>query len=109
MGLFSSAVEVPAVTGTDILRKALCARLFKGALGRIAQDYGCGIAQLESFARDQGDLPPELKQADIVNGLTTVYCPIVFADATLSPRGRALQLDNFSTRVYTQLTTQGAY
>ena len=63
MSFFSSAAEVPAVTGTDILRQALAARLFKGALGRIAQDYGCGIAELESFARNAGDLPSELKQA----------------------------------------------
>ena len=52
---------------------------------------------------------PDLQQADIVNGLTTAYCPIVTADNRLVGDQKAWQLDNFSTRVYTQLTTKGAY
>jgi hypothetical protein len=62
MGIFSSAVEVPAVTGTDILRRGLYARLAKGALARIARDLTVGIERLEAFARNQGELPPEVKQ-----------------------------------------------
>jgi hypothetical protein len=49
-----------AVTGTDVLRGALYARLHKGALPLLARDLNVGIARLEDFARGQGKLPPEI-------------------------------------------------
>ncbi len=52
---------------------------------------------------------PKLEQADIVNGLTQAYCPIVQNDQTLPPSQRAWQLTRFADQLYVQLTTGGKY
>jgi len=52
---------------------------------------------------------PDLKQEQIVNGLTVAYCPILAADDRVRPGSKSWQLGNFSARVYTQLITHGAY
>lgn len=65
MSFFSPAkVETPAVTGSDLIRRGLAARMHKGALGRLARDYGTGVERLESYARNEGTtLPAPLLQA----------------------------------------------
>ena len=50
---------------------------------------------------------PHVAQADLVNGLTIAYCPVVTNDAHLSPPQRIEQLDQFSETLYTQLTQKG--
>ena len=52
---------------------------------------------------------PGLEQADIVNGLTIAYCPIVESDDTVSPDQKPWQLTHFAQRLYVQLTTDGNY
>ena len=52
---------------------------------------------------------PDLEQADIVNGLTIAYCPIVAGDQSVSPDQRPWQLTHFADRLYVQLTTNGKY
>ncbi len=52
---------------------------------------------------------PDVEQADIVNGLTIAYCPIVESDETVSPDQKPWQLTHFAQRLYVQLTTNGKY
>jgi len=47
-----------------------------------------------------------LGQADLVNGLTAAYCPIVMGDQTLPPEQRVWQLQHFATLVYTELASK---
>ncbi|WP_419729659.1 c-type cytochrome [Lichenicola sp.] len=60
------------------------------------------IAKVKSAA-------PQIKQADIVNGLATAYCPVVATMPGLNPDQRVWQLTHFMERVYVQLTTNGTY
>jgi mono/diheme cytochrome c family protein len=50
---------------------------------------------------------PGLPQADIVNGLTLAYCPIIRQDTRLPEQQKITQLDGFSERVYSELKTNG--
>jgi len=50
---------------------------------------------------------PHVAQADLVNGLTIAYCPIVIKDARLSPAQRIEQLGQFAETIYTQLSQKG--
>jgi mono/diheme cytochrome c family protein len=50
---------------------------------------------------------PKATQADIVNGLTLAYCPIVRQDANLPEPLKISQLDEFSERVYSELKGNG--
>lgn len=50
---------------------------------------------------------PQAKQADIVNGLTALYCPIVEHDPNVPDNLKVPQLDHFSDRVYSELKTNG--
>ena len=52
---------------------------------------------------------PSMEQADIVNGLTQAYCPIVQNDASVPADARVWQLTHFADRLYVQLTTGGKY
>ena len=52
---------------------------------------------------------PTAEQADIVNGLTYAYCPVVAEDNSVAPDQRAWQLTHFADRLYVQLTTNGKY
>jgi hypothetical protein len=48
-----------------------------------------------------------LAQADVVNGLTAAYCPIVTGDTALQPQQRLVQLQQFAILVYGQLHGSG--
>lgn len=50
---------------------------------------------------------PQAAQADIINGLTAAYCPVVVADTTIPPELKAARLDQFSVLTYTQITDKG--
>ena len=50
---------------------------------------------------------PNAGQADIVNGLTLAYCPIIRHDGQLPEAQKITQLDQFSQRVYSELKTNG--
>jgi hypothetical protein len=50
---------------------------------------------------------PQAQQADIVNGLTEAYCPIIRQDAQVPAPQKVIQLDNFSERLYSALKTNG--
>ena len=50
---------------------------------------------------------PHAAQADIVNGLTLAYCPIVRQDANIPEPQKITQLDEFSERVYSELNSNG--
>jgi mono/diheme cytochrome c family protein len=50
---------------------------------------------------------PHAARADIVNGLTLAYCPIIRQDAKLSDQQKVARLDEFSERVYSDLQSNG--
>ena len=50
---------------------------------------------------------PDASQADIVNGLTLAYCPIVRQDPNIPEERKVTQLDEFSERVYSYLKSNG--
>jgi mono/diheme cytochrome c family protein len=50
---------------------------------------------------------PQAQQADIVNGLTLAYCPVVRQDKSIPEPQKVTQLDQFSERVYSELKSNG--
>jgi mono/diheme cytochrome c family protein len=50
---------------------------------------------------------PHAQQADIVNGLTNAYCPIIKQDPQVTGAQRVIQFNNFSDQVYSVLTSKG--
>ncbi|MBE7210779.1 MAG: cytochrome c, partial [Gluconacetobacter diazotrophicus] len=67
------------------------------------------LQTVDSITKTVRQQAPDLTIAQITNGLTTAYCPVVFADPTVAPGKKSWQLGNFSTRVFTQLRTNGTY
>lgn len=55
-------------------------------------------------ARAKGEAP-NASRADLVNGLTAAYCPVIGSDAKLSPEQKALQVGHFTSLVYTRLSS----
>jgi mono/diheme cytochrome c family protein len=52
-------------------------------------------------------IKPAATQADVVNGLTIGYCTVLQKNTALTGVERALRLDQFDERVYTQITQRG--
>jgi mono/diheme cytochrome c family protein len=50
---------------------------------------------------------PHATQADIVNGLTLAYCPIVRQNTAIPEQQKIMLLDEFSERVYSYLRSSG--
>ena len=50
---------------------------------------------------------PQAQQADIVNGVTLAYCPIVRQDANIPDPQKVTQLGQFSEQVYSELRSNG--
>jgi mono/diheme cytochrome c family protein len=50
---------------------------------------------------------PNASQADIVNGLTLAYCPILRQDSSISDPQKVTQLDGFSEQIYSYLRSNG--
>jgi mono/diheme cytochrome c family protein len=50
---------------------------------------------------------PQASQAELVNGLTEAYCPVVVADPAVPDALKVPQLDQFSDRVYSEVRTAG--
>ena len=50
---------------------------------------------------------PQAQQADIVNGLTLAYCPVVRQDKSIPEPQKVTQLHQFSERVYSELKNNG--
>ena len=99
-----------------------CPDVSQPELKRVLADQSSGIGTLLSDTHPTNLLQsvnaligkvkaaaPTLEQADIVNGLTQAYCPIVQNDASLPPDARVWQLTHFADRLYVQLTTGGKY
>ena len=97
-----------------------CPTLAQPDLAKVVSDPSSGIAQtlkgmtLATMLPDVDKIiakvkaaAPQVQQADIVNGLTIAYCPIVAQDSRLNPDQKLWELTHFSERVYTQLTTGG--
>ena len=99
-----------------------CPKLADQDVWKVVSDPSSGVTQLLQNMTLETILPtvdqviakvksaaPQAKQADIVNGLTVAYCPIVAKDDKIAPDQKVWQLTHFSVRVYTQLTTNGKY
>ena len=52
---------------------------------------------------------PKAQPADIINGLTLAYCPIVRQQADLPQPRKAFQIGQFSERVYSELQSNGKH
>jgi mono/diheme cytochrome c family protein len=52
---------------------------------------------------------PKLDKADLVNGLTAAYCPVVYGTSGLTQEQRASRLGSFAQVIYGQLTPSGQY
>jgi hypothetical protein len=50
---------------------------------------------------------PHAAQADIVNGLTLAYCPIIRQDTNVPEQQKVTLLDQFSERLYSYLKSDG--
>jgi mono/diheme cytochrome c family protein len=80
------------------------------ALAAKASGQLAGVDMTNMLQRIDSILP-ELKTNvagdDLVNALTSAYCPVVMNDSTISPAQRAALLGNFSVLVYGQTRKQG--
>ncbi len=106
----------------NLKRPGGCPTLVQPQLAKIMSDRSNGVAEdlqkmtvatmlqtVDTVIGKVKQLAPGIKQADIVDGLTVAYCPIIAAEQDVDATQRSYVLDNFSTRVYTQLTTNGTY
>jgi mono/diheme cytochrome c family protein len=50
---------------------------------------------------------PKAQRAEIVNGLTDAYCPIIKQDANVTGAQKVIQFNNFSDQVYSVLVSKG--
>ncbi len=50
---------------------------------------------------------PNVAQADVVNGLSAAYCPVITADTSATGPQKAIEFNNFSVRVYSALRSNG--
>ena len=95
-----------------------CPALVQSDLARLVGDKQTGIAETLNGIRLENMLQgvnsvltkirqadPKLAQADIVNGLTIAYCPVVEQLPNMTRQQKTALLDHFAERVYTQLTT----
>lgn len=57
--------------------------------------------QTQQLVASLKKLAPKAARADLINGLTAAYCPIVRDDAQLDANAKALKLGHFSQLVYT--------
>ncbi len=113
------------------LRKSTAAALYSGPsgecppvsppeIGAAVADPKTGIAEqlhaltLANIQQTVEQIVPKIKaaapqaaQADIVNGLTLAYCPLVRQDPSMNEAQRIVQLNQFSERVYSELRSNG--
>jgi mono/diheme cytochrome c family protein len=95
-----------------------CPALVQPDLAKLVNDKQTGIAdtlngiRLENMLQGVNTIlakvkqdAPSVAQADIVNGLTIAYCPVVEGLQNMSQPQKTALLDHFAERVYTQLTT----
>jgi mono/diheme cytochrome c family protein len=75
------------------------------ALRQINQDNM--LEQIDGVLHKIAPADHSMAQADVVNGLTAAYCPIVMNDTTKQPRQRLELLQRFATLVYTRLHQSG--
>jgi mono/diheme cytochrome c family protein len=93
-----------------------CPRVEPAAIARAVADPRSGLAaelqavteadmyeQTQRLVATLRKAAPHVSQADVVNGLTAAYCPIVRRDEQLNPVARGLRLGHFSELVYAQL------
>lgn len=50
---------------------------------------------------------PDVSRADVVNGLTIAYCPVVQNDPNVPPNLKVAMIGHFSERLYSSLKTEG--
>jgi mono/diheme cytochrome c family protein len=97
-----------------------CPELTQPALRAALDNTQDGIADLLKQTNDSNLLrnvnqivdktkaaAPGISQADLVNGLTTAYCPIAASNGGLATRANRHLLNNFSQVVYTRLAAGG--
>jgi ribosomal protein L12E/L44/L45/RPP1/RPP2 len=102
----NAAGECPPVSQPQIAAavadpKTGLADLLKGTnLTNVLQNVDQMIVKVKAAA-------PHADQADIINNLTYAYCPVIKQDPTAAGPQKAVQLGNFSDRVYSALKTNG--
>lgn len=88
-------VQPPAVA-TAIAGQGIDPMLRQVNAANMQEQIGLILPKLKSADGGAG-------QADVVNGLTAAYCPIVMADAALQPPARLQLLQQFMGLVYSQI------
>ncbi len=98
--------KCPAIGQRDIAavvadpKTGIMDRLHDMTLGNILQTVEQIVPKVKAAA-------PHAQQADIVNGLTLAYCPIIRQDTSLPDVQKVVQLNQFSERVYSELRSNG--
>jgi mono/diheme cytochrome c family protein len=103
---------------TDTMMAAThwCGQPGDSKLGQFVSEQGGSVQSELAQINDDNELPtidkvigdvrrqvPHARSADIVNELTTAYCPLVFRNTSLPKGEKATKLDQFASLVYTQL------
>jgi mono/diheme cytochrome c family protein len=98
--------ECPAISSPDIAKAVSDAHTGIGDKLR-AMTQSNVLETVDAILPKVKAAAPHAEQADIVNGLTVAYCPIVRQDKNLSYQQQVAQLDQFSERVYSELKSNG--
>jgi hypothetical protein len=107
-------------TGMNIGPDGHCGTVVQPELAAVINDPKSGITDalkamtLENILQTTDQIvtkvkaaAPNAQPADIVNGLTLAYCPIVRDDTNVPAPLKVPTLDHFSERVYSELETGG--
>ena len=98
--------QCPAVSPPDIAaavndpKTGISAALHATTQATVLQTVEQIVPKLKAAA-------PHAQQADIVNGLTLAYCPILRQDPNIPQQQKPTQIGQFSERVYSELRSNG--
>ena len=120
--LLASLIRQDTHTLTNGQRPNGCPSLANAALSAAIGDSANGIAATLATTNEANLLQsvdalipkvrsaaPDVTRADLVNGLMIAYCPTAQAATDSPPGNRWWHMTRFAERLYTQLTTNGAY
>ena len=98
--------QCPAVEPADIAAAVKDPKTgIQAALQKITQ--GTVLQTVELIVPKLKAAVPQAKPADLVNGLTLAYCPVLRQDATIPQQQKATEIGQFSERVYSELHSSG--
>ena len=88
--------------------KPLAASVEQGGVGPLLHEITPAnmLEKIDAIVAKVKDAKLDVSQADLVNGLTAAYCPVVGTDTSLARESQVRQLQRFATLLYSQLASK---